>query len=76
VLVGWRQGPPGSIAGSTFWVALWLVAMTLHSAVWVSLHRAGILLYASPELTDLRARPDAPFGWISRLRALVRRRGA
>jgi hypothetical protein len=73
LLVGWRQGPPGSIAGSTLWVALWLVGMALHSAVWVALHRAGILLYASTELTDLRARPDAPFGWLTRLRALLRR---
>ena len=73
LLVGWRQSPPGSLGAGTLWVALWLVGMAAHSAVWVGLHRAGILLYTSGELSDLRARPDAPFGWLARLRTLVRR---
>ena len=68
VVVAWRQ----SAAGGVGWAILWLAVLAALSWLWHWRLRAGRLLWSSPELLDLRAVPDAPWGLPSRL--LARRR--
>lgn len=66
ILIAWRLAEPrgSALAG---YVLLWLASLLAQAFVWLWLVRAGRLLYASDDLADIRARPDAPFGLWSRL---------
>ena len=64
LLLAWRQS-----AGPTWvWTLAWLLVLAALSFVWHWRLRAGRLLWSSPELVDLRAVPDTPWGLLGRLR--------
>ncbi len=73
-LWAWRRSPPGGPAGA--WARAALVgAATLAAAfLWHWTVRTGRLVYADTRLDDLRAQPDAPFGWTARIRGILPRR--
>ena len=64
VLFAWRQ----SAAGPLGWVVLWLLVLAVLAFVWHWRLRACRLLWASPDLGDLRAVPDDPWRIFRRLR--------
>lgn len=70
-LFAWRQ----SAAGGAGWALAWLVVLAGLAYLWHWRLRAGRLLWSSPELLDLRAIPDAPWGLPGRLLGRLRRRG-
>ncbi|MFQ5350914.1 MAG: hypothetical protein ACE5EG_10770 [Thermoanaerobaculia bacterium] len=70
VIVAWRQ----STAGALGWSLLWLLVLAGLSFLWHWRLRAGRLLWSSPELLDLRAVPDAPWGLPRRVLVRLRRR--
>ena len=76
VIFAWRQ----SAAGTLGWTALWLAVLAGLSLLWHWRLRAGRLLWSSPDLIDLRAVPDAPWGlmarWLGRLRRRPKRAAA
>ena len=70
VLFAWRQ----SAAGASGWAVLWLAVLAGLSFVWHWRLRAGRGLWSSPDLIDLRAIPDSPWGLTGRLLRWPRRR--
>lgn len=63
ILAAWRQSP----APPWGWIALWLLGLLVAAFVWHWRLRASLLIWASPDLDDLRAVPDAPWGIFRRL---------
>ena len=70
VVLAWRQ----SSANALGWTLLWLAVLGGLSFLWHWRLRAGRLLWSSPDLVDLRAVPDAPWGLPKKLFGRLRRR--
>ncbi len=67
ILFAWGQTAPGdgALAG---WIALWALVLFVQASLWVWLVRESARLVDDAGLADLRSVPDAPFGFVARLR--------